>query len=1003
MSNVFLKNATSSAITVAGYTVHYIDNTNAEIVEVETAGEPLPSIGDTVTFGNYPQATSTPESIEWKVLEVDTTNHKCLLIANKILDCQKYNSTSASVTWETCSLRTWLNGTFFNAAFDITEQGRIPLSHIENTNNPDYGTSGGNATDDYIFCLSIQEASNTVYFANDTARKALATQKAIDAGVSVSSSYAYWWLRSPGSNSSRASGVAYEGDIGNYVVSGAGVGVRPALWMYYSQTVRFKAFKYTFNGISYYYVIDSIHNAWVNDLSSIGYSEVPAVTLPTVTVLLTVGLSGQVQSVAANGNTGGLREWDSSSGDYNGNYIEFDNGSKYASIEYASGGGGWSSPVGIFEPTSVTVSGTDVVGAKNVSETSKNFGAIKIARCLSSTVTVVIVYNSSNNTFNAFKFTTNNTDYYYVLDKTQTDWTDDLAAAGYTEDSPEPPVVLPTVNTITIYTNSDNHYYQEHVTNTTTEVVASYTYDLYTDQSCMESFSYDSNSLYIVGRIVDGVWTKNSIQSVSDMPSNEASSLSNATVGRILLSNGKIWYVINAGISYYTMQWSGICKVCSSNQASVITVYNSSNVAYNAFKFTANNTDYYYVLDGAQTDWTNDLASIGYSLTPSVVLPTVNTTNNIYHRLRFNRSGGDYTFSARVTTSVYSDSPTNPTYVDWDSTKVYGVIKYYNSDQTFVGRQGITPIEAPSWGEAGKIYMENISGDSLTVSKIRVATCDDLFATVAIVYDSQNTSYNAFKYTTGNTDYYYVLDEVQTDWTDDLSSIGYSLIPAVVLPTVNSLNYGWYNRGSSDAGGYVASGASFILNDTSGNPLSYDTSVIYGVYKYYPARIGDGTLWAGFSALNDSNQIKLTNASDTGVTVQRVIYATCSDSSANVVTVYDSSNVAYNTFLYTASGTDYYYVLDGVQSDWIDDLSSIGYSELITSYFRPDKDFQTLQTYNNLYDDNGNRIPYQVGKVYTLQTLIGTGNYLINVDGWLQFHYNSSVATSAKYVKYTVS
>lgn len=34
MSNVFLKNTTASAITVAGFTVHHIDSTDAEIVEV---------------------------------------------------------------------------------------------------------------------------------------------------------------------------------------------------------------------------------------------------------------------------------------------------------------------------------------------------------------------------------------------------------------------------------------------------------------------------------------------------------------------------------------------------------------------------------------------------------------------------------------------------------------------------------------------------------------------------------------------------------------------------------------------------------------------------------------------------------------------------------------------------------------------------------------------------------------------------------------------------------
>lgn len=195
----------------------------------------LPNVGDTVTFGNYPQATSTPEPIEWTVLAVDSTNNRALLIAKKVLDCQKYNSTSTNVTWETCSLRTWLNSTFFNAAFDSTEQGRIPLSHIENPSNPTYGTSGGNATDDCVFPLSIQEASNTAYFPNDDARKADATQKAINGGIYESSGRGPWWTRTPGSIQSKSAYVLTNGEVyadGDYVENTTR-GVRPALWLNY--------------------------------------------------------------------------------------------------------------------------------------------------------------------------------------------------------------------------------------------------------------------------------------------------------------------------------------------------------------------------------------------------------------------------------------------------------------------------------------------------------------------------------------------------------------------------------------------------------------------------------------------------------------------------------------------------------------------------------------------------------------------------------------------------
>ena len=40
----------------------------------------------------------------------------------KNLDCQPYNEEYDSVTWETCTLRAWLNGPFLNAAFTRTQQ-----------------------------------------------------------------------------------------------------------------------------------------------------------------------------------------------------------------------------------------------------------------------------------------------------------------------------------------------------------------------------------------------------------------------------------------------------------------------------------------------------------------------------------------------------------------------------------------------------------------------------------------------------------------------------------------------------------------------------------------------------------------------------------------------------------------------------------------------------------------------------------------------------------------
>ncbi len=186
-----------------------------------------------ITFGNYPQSSSDPEPIEWYVLEEDTVNNKSLVISKKVLDCQKYNDSDTSITWERCSLRTWLNNTFYNTAFSESEQSRIILSHIENQNNPDYGTSGGNDTDDYIFCLSVQEARNSNYFVNDKFRMSAITQFAITNGANDYNGYAIWWLRSQGTSVWYASYVSYNGEVnsyGNRAIT-TYIGVRPAMWI----------------------------------------------------------------------------------------------------------------------------------------------------------------------------------------------------------------------------------------------------------------------------------------------------------------------------------------------------------------------------------------------------------------------------------------------------------------------------------------------------------------------------------------------------------------------------------------------------------------------------------------------------------------------------------------------------------------------------------------------------------------------------------------------------
>ena len=63
------------------------------------------------------------EPIEWRVLSVN--GEEALLLADKGMDCKHYNEKSEDVTWETCTLRTWLNNEFYNEVFNETEQKAI--------------------------------------------------------------------------------------------------------------------------------------------------------------------------------------------------------------------------------------------------------------------------------------------------------------------------------------------------------------------------------------------------------------------------------------------------------------------------------------------------------------------------------------------------------------------------------------------------------------------------------------------------------------------------------------------------------------------------------------------------------------------------------------------------------------------------------------------------------------------------------------------------------------
>jgi len=162
------------------------------------------------------------EPVRWRVLSVGSDG--VFLLSEKVLDQHVYNESYGSqYTWANSSLRSWLNGEFYNLAFSSTEKSKIRTSTLIND-----GTYTGPDTSDKIFVPSLYDMSSEYGLGSSSSRIAAATDLAKERGVYYYGSGAYWWLRTRYYNYS-ASYVDYDGGISDYYLNRTYIGARPAL------------------------------------------------------------------------------------------------------------------------------------------------------------------------------------------------------------------------------------------------------------------------------------------------------------------------------------------------------------------------------------------------------------------------------------------------------------------------------------------------------------------------------------------------------------------------------------------------------------------------------------------------------------------------------------------------------------------------------------------------------------------------------------------------------
>ncbi len=160
-----------------------------------------------VEFGTY-----NGQPIEWIVLKKQ--GGKTLLLSKDILEKKKFNDKSKRVTWKNCTLRKWLNESFYNDSFNEREKDLICETELET----DYSSFFASEVVDYIFILSSEEYR----------------MLGVEYLLKEQGSSSYWWLRgwNPASPTDYSNYVGYGGSVFS---EGGEVyreyGVRPALWI----------------------------------------------------------------------------------------------------------------------------------------------------------------------------------------------------------------------------------------------------------------------------------------------------------------------------------------------------------------------------------------------------------------------------------------------------------------------------------------------------------------------------------------------------------------------------------------------------------------------------------------------------------------------------------------------------------------------------------------------------------------------------------------------------
>ncbi|MBQ1515534.1 MAG: hypothetical protein IIZ51_06750, partial [Lachnospiraceae bacterium] len=119
---------------------------------------------------------------------------------------------------------------YFNTEYAIETYTKLDYTEEQIREN---GALGGNATDDYVFCLSWEEV--LPYLDSQILEGCTPTPYAIAQGAwngnDEIGAASRWWLRSPGGEQYQVFYMNEEGVLRYIAAGGSGISVRPAIWI----------------------------------------------------------------------------------------------------------------------------------------------------------------------------------------------------------------------------------------------------------------------------------------------------------------------------------------------------------------------------------------------------------------------------------------------------------------------------------------------------------------------------------------------------------------------------------------------------------------------------------------------------------------------------------------------------------------------------------------------------------------------------------------------------